>query len=138
MSYGYSAARINDYQASSNAAVLDADPHRLISMLYDGALERLAQARYGIGSRDVPLKLRAVNGFVGIVEYLRLVLDRERGGEISERLDALYDYMLRSVANANLTNDVSKMDELAGLLREIKAGWDGIAETPEARRCAAA
>ena len=54
-------------------------------------------------------------------------LDMEKGGEIAGNLNNLYDYMVRRLLEANTENDQAALDEVAGLLGEIKAGWDGIA-----------
>lgn len=121
------AARMRYYRQTASAAVAEeASPHRLISMLYDGVLERLAIARSSIARRDVTAKLRAINGAMAIVEHLRLVLDHQAGGEISARLDSLYDYMLRRMTQANASNDADALAEVSGLIMTIKSGWDQI------------
>lgn len=121
------AARMRYYHQTASAAVAEeASPHRLISMLYDGVLERLAIARSSIARRDVTAKLRAINGAMAIVEHLRLVLDHQAGGEISARLDSLYDYMLRRMTQANASNDADALAEVSGLIMTIKSGWDQI------------
>lgn len=121
------AARMRYYHQTASAAVAEeASPHRLISMLYDGVLERLAIARSSIAQRDVTAKLRAINGAMAIVEHLRLVLDHQAGGEISARLDSLYDYMLRRMTQANASNDADALAEVSGLIMTIKSGWDQI------------
>ena len=121
------AARMRYYHQTASAAVAEeASPHRLISMLYDGVLERLAIARSSIARRDVTAKLRAINGAMAIVEHLRLVLDHEAGGEISARLDSLYDYMMRRMTQANASNDADALAEVSGLVMTIKSGWDQI------------
>ena len=121
------AARMRYYHQTASAAVAEeASPHRLISMLYDGVLERLAIARSSIARRDVTAKLRAINGAIAIVEHLRLVLDHQAGGDISARLDSLYDYMLRRMTQANANHDADALAEVSGLVMTIKSGWDQI------------
>src|SRR5690606_27077331 len=65
---------------------------------------------------------------IEIVGGLRGFLDMEKGGEIAEQLENLYEYMERRLLQANLKNDVEILDEVAGLIREVKEGWDGIRE----------
>ncbi len=47
---------------------------------------------------------------------------------MSENFDALYAYMMRRLLEANLQNDDSILDEVSGLLRELKEAWDAIAD----------
>jgi len=63
---------------------------------------------------------------ISILDGLRISLDKSAGGEIAQNLDDLYDYMGRVLLKANLKNDPSLLDEVAGLLNEIKSAWDAI------------
>jgi flagellar secretion chaperone FliS len=136
---GYAAVR-QYRQADVTSLIAEASPHRLIAMLYDGALERLAIAESGLVRGDVADKLRGIDSTMAILNHLREVLDYKAGGAIAQRLDALYDYMLRRLLRAKLDNDVGGVREVAALLRTIKAGWDAIAPKAEAgaRRAEAA
>lgn len=119
------AAALRQYRsASAVGAAADASPQKLIEMLYEGALERLAGARGAIQRSDTPLKLTLLGGAIEIVEHLRLCLDRNAGGAIARNLDALYEYMTARLLRANLDNDLGALDEVSGLLREIKSAWD--------------
>ena len=127
MAPAYAAARMRHYHDTSSAVMAsDATPHRLISMLYDGVLERLAKARAGILRNDVHAKLRSINGAMAIIEYLRTVLDHKAGGEIAGRLDSLYEYMLSRLAQANAGNDSDALREVGELVITVKSGWDQI------------
>lgn len=103
-----------------------ASPHRLIQMLLEGALEKINLAKGYMQRNEIALKGSHISWAISIIDGLRMSLDREAGGEIAENLDALYDYMGRRLAEANLHNDVSMLDEVIGLLLEIKMGWDAI------------
>ena len=63
-----------------------------------------------------------------IVAGLRGSLNFEAGGEIATNLDALYEYLERRLLQANLEADAGMLDEAATLLRQVKEGWDGIAD----------
>ncbi len=110
----------------TNAAVMEADPHRLIDMLLAGALERLARARGALASGDREGRTQALNGAVGILDGLRGALDLEQGGQLAENLDALYQYMTVRLFEANRSEDVAPVDEVSELIREVKSGWEGI------------
>lgn len=116
------------YRDSGNAVVTcDATPHRLISMLYDGALERLGRAAAAMLQGDLVIKARSLQSSMAIIEYLRAVLDHEKGGEISRDLDRLYDYMLRRLPQANASNDAEAVREVMRLLTTVKSAWEDIA-----------
>lgn len=97
-------------------------------MMFAGALERLAQARYAIEQRDFNNKGVLIGKAVGIINGLNNSLNMDAGGELSQNLSDLYDYMLRRISEANLNNDVQAIDDVMGLLRDIKEGWDAIPE----------
>jgi flagellar protein FliS len=128
MAYSNASAACMRYYSDTASATIssEASPHRLISMLYDGVLERLATARSSIARTDVTTKLRSINSAMQIVEHLRVVLDHEAGGNLAERLDALYDYMLRRMTLANATNDADVLAEVSRLVMTLKSGWDQI------------
>ena len=106
--------------------VENASPHKLIQMLLEGAIEKVQLARGYMERGETAKKGETVSWAMAIVDGLRSSLDIGRGGEVAENLDALYDYMLRRLAEANLANDLGMLDEVAKLLNEIRDGWNGI------------
>lgn len=119
---------LQQYQTvSTQAQAAGADPHRLIQMLMEGGLTRLAQARGAMERQQIAEKGELISKAIGIVNGLRQSLDIEQGGEIAVNLDSLYDYMVRRLMEANLKNDSAILEEVSGLLREVKEGWDAIA-----------
>jgi len=103
-----------------------ATPHRIIQMLMEGALAKIAAAKGCISRGDIAEKGRQIIWGMNIIQGLRTSLDAESGGEVADNLDALYEYMGRKLLEANMTNNVEILDEVARLLIDIKAGWDGI------------
>jgi flagellar protein FliS len=127
----YGKAGIAQYQQVNTQAATYADPFELTGMLFNGALDRIAQARGAMESRDVALKGERIGKAIAIIDGLRASLDHQVGGELAANLESLYDYVQRRLVHANLHNDTDALDEAARLMREIKAGWDAI--PPEAR-----
>lgn len=113
-------------QVGVKAQVTEADPHRLIQMLMQGGLDRIAQARGAMLRQAHAEKGVLIGKAINIVGGLRDVLDKEAGGELAENLERLYEYMTMRLFEASRHNDVSKLDEVASLLSEIKNGWDAI------------
>ena len=120
-------AAMKQYQTVNvNAQVTEADPHRLIQMLFEGGLQRIAQAKGAMQYGNVALKGELIGKSIGIVSGLREALDVAKGGELAANLDNLYAFMIQRLSHANLKNDPAVLDEVANLLRDIKEGWDSI------------
>lgn len=110
------------------ATVATASPHKLIQMLFEGALDALAQSKGAIERKDIELRTQRLNKANSIVLGLRDALDLEQGGEVAENLDALYDYIIRGIMQANRDNSAEKVQEMMNLLVEVKMGWDQMPE----------
>ncbi len=109
------------------SGVSAADPHKLISMLYQGALQAIANAKNGILRKDIPAKGRAISQAISIInEGLNASLDKKVGGELAQNLSSLYEYMSKRLLTANLKNDMAALDEVARLLVDLKGAWDSI------------
>lgn len=121
---------MKQYQAVNvNAQVSEADPHRLIQMLMEGGLQRIAQAKGAMEYGNLGFKGELIGKAIGIIGGLRDSLDKDKGGEIAANLDNLYAFMQQRLTLANLQNDPAMLDEVAATLREIKQGWDGIRQS---------
>ena len=117
----------------SHGQVADASPTRLVQIMFEHILSHFATAqgcmdRIRIKStlNDVTVKLEAMRKAILLVGQLNETLDMERGGGIAQNLRALYEYILVRLAVANAANDSAIMVEVSSLVRDIKAGWDGI------------
>ncbi len=114
------------YQAVGNqTGITDADPHRLIQLLIDGALARMASAKGHIERGEIEQRNRMINKAIGIIAGLQESLNME-AGEVAGNLELLYEYMTRRLFEANVKNDASILDEVMRLMGEIKTAWDGI------------
>ena len=121
------AAALKQYQQTSvHSGVMDASPHRLIQMLLDGALSRILSAKGSIKQNNIVKKGEQIGSAISIVEGLKASLDFNQSGDISNNLDALYEYITGLLLQANIKNDASFLDEAGKLLSEIKMGWDAI------------
>ncbi len=120
----YRSATPNAYRES---AVLTASPVQLVVMLYDGAGRFLRQA---IASFDAGEEVRAgqaIGRTQAIVEELLATLDLDRGGEIASRLQGIYVYCLKQMAEARFQKDTAKLQEVAGLLGDLRESWAELA-----------
>ena len=136
-----SSAAINAYNnVGIDSGVTSADPHKLISMLYQGALLAIANAKNSILRRDIPARGKAISHAIKIINNgLNLSLDKEVGGDLALNLSALYEYMSHRLLFANINSDMEALDEVACLLGELKEAWESIRQpalmtaTPAAR-----
>lgn len=118
------------YQQNSVAGgVESADPHQLVGMLLDGAMDRIAQARGHVQHGNVAAKGTCISKAVAIVGELRESLDHKVEPALSQRLESLYEYIIRRLLFAQLHDDVGALDEAARLLAPVREGWQGIRGT---------
>ncbi|MRJ42114.1 flagellar export chaperone FliS [Idiomarina sp. FenBw--71] len=107
--------------------VLSASPHKLISLLFDGAIQAIKGAKAHIAQKNIAAKAQSISKALDIVNQgLLAAVDKEQGGDLAERLEALYTYVAELLLKANLHNDVAKLDEAAALLEQIGAAWKEI------------
>lgn len=123
--FGNARSAISAYRkVGIDAAVEVADPYRLVLLLFSGAQAAIGNARAAMQQQEIAAKGEAISKAIDIIgNGLKVSLDREKGGEIAERLDALYDYLVLRLLRANLDNDLGALEEVAGLLEEIHGAW---------------
>ena len=121
-------AAINAYnKVGIDSGVASADPHKLISLLYQGALLAIANAKNSIARGDIAARGKAISHTILIIDSgLSASLNKEVGGDLALNLAALYEYMSHRLLDANLNNDVKALDEVARLLGELKEAWESI------------
>ena len=119
----------NAAQAYCRNAILTASPQKLIKLLYDGAIQNLERARIGLGdaatarSEHVGMSLGKA---LSIICELRTALDHEVGGEIAQNLDALYEFSVDQITQANLNRTQNFVEHALTVMRTLKEAWDGI------------
>lgn len=120
-------------KVSVDAAVETSDPHRLVLMLFDGAIAAVSLARIHMEAGQIPQKGAAISKAIDlVVNGLQASLDREAGGDLAERLAALYEYMAQRLLFANLKNSVAALDEVSELLSGLREAWAQIAPNEQA------
>lgn len=119
-------------QVGAYGNLAEASPHRVVQVMLDALLARIAEASGHIERGEVAAKGEKIGKALAIIEALVLGLDKERGGELAQNLERLYDYASRTLLKANLEDRADLLKEVTSLLREIKAGWDGIAAMAKA------
>lgn len=111
--------------------VSSASPHKLIVMLFDGALTTLSIALTEMHAKNIAAKGRAISRAIRIIEEgLRASLDKSAGGAIAGSLDSLYEFIANRLVQANLENKPEYIEEAQRLLGELRGAW--LAIDPEA------
>jgi flagellar secretion chaperone FliS len=127
MTMGHRKSALREYRdVGASTRVTSADPHTLILMLMNGALDAMAAARGCVQRGAVEEKVQSFTRAINIIDGLRASLDRSASPDLADNLDDLYQYMGRRLLHANLHDDDAAVDEVAGLLREIKSAWEAI------------
>ena len=107
--------------------VAAASPHKLIAMLFDGALIAIRKAEQHMLAGEIAEKGAAISKAMSIVDSgLRSVLNLKEGGDLAQNLNALYVYIYERLAQAHLKNDPALLQEAYKLLAELKSAWDQI------------
>ena len=126
--FGSARSGANAYAAVSiETGVMAASPHRLITMLFDGALTQLSLALQFMKMGDIAKKGLAISRAIQLIDSgLRASLNKEQGGAIADNLDALYGYMTECLLTANLKNQPELLVEVQALLTDLRSTWQAI------------
>jgi flagellar protein FliS len=112
--------------------ILEASPSRLIVMLYDEALKNLETAVAATERGDIETRCHTINRAIEIVCHLYLTLDTDQGGEIADKLGAIYRFVLARLPRVNVTGDAEPAREAIRLLTPMRASWCALDERIEA------
>lgn len=118
-------------KAYSNVAIESkahsSDPHKLILMLYQGALLSIASAKNQMMRNEIAAKGKSISQAISIInDGLKAGLDLKVGGSLAQNLSDLYDYMNQRLLMANMKNDTAILDEVSALLIDLRGAWESI------------
>ncbi|MCP4928220.1 MAG: flagellar export chaperone FliS [Gammaproteobacteria bacterium] len=102
----------------------EANPHKMISMLFAGAVEALNNMSGAMANGRSDVKGQAASKAIAIINGMRDCLDLQQGQELAQNLYGLYSYLSTLVFQANYENDISKVCEVRDLLQSVQASWD--------------
>ncbi len=104
--------------------VMQPSQYELANMMFEVTLETLTAARGAMAAGNVNEKVRCINkAFRIIQDGLRTSLDLENGGELASNLDALYDYCVMRLTQANASNNPDMLEEVVNLLKPVADAW---------------
>lgn len=108
------------------SSILSAEPVELIRLLYRACTTEVREARRHLAAGDIMARTRSISKACEILMELTGSLDHENGGEISQRLMGLYDYIQRRLIEANFRQSEAPLAEVLGLLSTLAEAWDGL------------
>jgi flagellar protein FliS len=119
--------------------VITGEPHRLILMLFDGALLCIQRGKSHLAARRIAEKCQAISTAIEIVDMgLRASVDPTPDPQFAARLLGLYKYITMRLLQANVRNDVKALDEAAKILGDLRSAWMQIAPAAAAGKPAPA
>jgi flagellar secretion chaperone FliS len=122
------------YAASQTAyrrgEVLAATPGQLVVLLYDGAKRFLRQAAMAMRAGEVERAHKTLRRAELIIGHLDNTLDFEQG-DVADRLHAIYTFCLAHCNRARMGQDADKLEEVSGLLGELRDAWAQVAAEVE-------
>ncbi len=120
---------LSSYQQNNlESAVNEASPHKLVDLLLKGAMEKIELAKQCMVQKNIEKKGLNISHAISIIDGLQASLDKEKGGELSENLFNLYEYMSKRLVEANFNNSFIMLDEVMNLLSTVKSGWEEISD----------
>jgi len=115
------------YQSYRQVATQTASPGQLVLMLYDGAIRFLERARQGFSFEDPQMHNQTINNNIlraqDIINELNMSLNMEAGGEFSDNLRQLYNYLLWRLDQSNRTKQDEGLEEVLNRLTVLRDAW---------------
>ena len=116
-------------QMHATTGVASATPHGLVTMLFDGLIGTITEARGAMRAGNLPGKVTAISRALGIVdEGLSATLNLKDGGRLAADLHDLYAYVALRLTHANLRNDEAALEECTRLIEPVRSAWAQIAD----------
>jgi flagellar protein FliS len=107
--------------------VLTASPVDLVIMLYDALKKNIILGRRGIEKKDIEGAHKHLVKAQEIITELINSLDMNY--QISEELLDIYEFALRSVAEANIKKDAEPLAPVLEMVDSIREAWKEISST---------
>jgi flagellar biosynthetic protein FliS len=125
----YMRNNIKQYQTiNRESGIISADPHTIISMLYNGIFESISVAKGAIERKDFDTKSKQLNKAMSILRSLQNSLDNKSEPKISSNFYELYAYCIDLLTDVSSSLDCAKLDEVIELLKPLAEAWKNISE----------
>ena len=113
----------NGYQSYLKTSIETASQPQLLVMLFDAAVKKLHLARKAIEENNIERTHNELIKVQRIFSELMVALDFDIGGELSQQLFAIYDFVYRQLVQANIRRDIKLIDEVLPIVEDLREGW---------------
>ena len=114
---------MNPYSQYQQNQIMSASSEQILLMLYDGAIRFTRRAISSLEENNLPDFRQGIAKSMAIITEFSNSLNHTIGGDIAENLDALYDFMIRELTQANIHKDADKLRVVEKLLMDLRATW---------------
>lgn len=111
------------YSQYRESAVTQAEPVKLVEMMYEGGVRFILRAKRAIAGGDAEDAHNNILRAYAIIAELMATLDFEQGGEIATRLEQCYEFMLHLLKEADIRKDAALLDQVLKLLEPMLDTW---------------
>jgi flagellar protein FliS len=112
-------------RAYGETAVHCTDQSRLIVVMYEGAIRLVREARALMRTGPIAERSGRITRTQGIITELLLAVDRRVEGPLPDSLVRIYTYLHRRLTEANVYDDVGRLDEVESILASLLEAWRG-------------
>ncbi len=112
---------------------LNLTPAEVVDRLFKGLFTYIDEAREAMDQNLTARKGEKISRAIAIAGELQASLDMEKGGEISERLYMLYDFVIRELLMANLENSPERLETIKTVIRPVMDGWSQMVQADPGR-----
>lgn len=109
------------YKIYKQISIETAPPVQLTLMMFNSTLKFIRQAKMAMSEKDYEQKNHYIQKAIAIIQQLNRTLDMKF--EISTQMRSIYEYMIHRLIEANFNNDYEKLEEIEGLVRELRDAW---------------
>lgn len=107
--------------------VLDADPVELVRMMYERALQCIAEARAHIAAGRIAERSQAIICALEVVHELQAALREDAAPQLTRRLRELYLFVQTRLTAANFQQKAEPLDHAEKVLRSLHEAWSQLA-----------
>jgi len=109
-----------------------ASPAELVLMLYEGAIKFCNIAMGAIEKKDYEKANTNIQKARRIIVELQTTLDHKY--KVAEDFDVIYDYIFKTLVQANIKKDPEILEEALKQLRDLRDAWKEIMRTAKMPR----
>ena len=109
---------VNPYQKYQQQSIMTMTPGELLLKLYDETVKQLRYAEDALRQKKYERANTSLQKAQRIISHLNKTLSMEY--EIAQNLEALYDFFIYKITQANIHKDASHIEEILPMVTELR------------------